>query len=140
MSAPQKRNTIQRKLVLDAVLSMHDHPTAEDVYQKIVQTHKSISRGTVYRNLNLLVEEGKISKVSLYDGADRFDYRLGKHNHIKCSECAQIFDAPAVSNAELDEIVRLNKELAQTAEFEILGYEIVFNGICPSCRKASKKH
>lgn len=140
MSTPQKRNTIQRKLVLDAVLEMHDHPTAEDIYQRIVQTHKSISRGTVYRNLNLLVEDGLISKVSLYDGADRFDYKLGKHNHIKCSQCENIFDAPSANDATLNEIIRLNREMAEDSNFEILGYEIVFSGICPNCRKKMKKN
>lgn len=140
MSTSQKRNTIQRKLVLDAVSSMHDHPTAEDVYQKIIQTHKSISRGTVYRNLNLLVEDGYISKVSLYDGADRFDYRLNRHNHIKCSECEQLFDAPAASNSALEELILLNKKMAETSDFEILGYEIVFSGICPECRKKAAKN
>lgn len=138
--AVQKRNTIQRKLVLDAVLSLHNHPTAEDIYQKIVETHKTISRGTVYRNLNLLVEDGYISKVSIYDGADRFDYKLHRHNHIKCSQCQQIFDAPASSDSALEEIIRLNKQLAETSDFEILGYEIVFNGVCPDCRAKEKKN
>ncbi len=138
--AVQKRNTIQRKLVLDAVLSLHNHPTAEDIYQKIVETHKTISRGTVYRNLNLLVEDGYISKVSIYDGADRFDYKLNRHNHIKCSQCQQIFDAPASSDSALEEIIRLNKQLAETSDFEILGYEIVFSGICPDCRAKEKKN
>lgn len=138
--AVQKRNTIQRKLVLDAVLSLHNHPTAEDIYQKIVETHKTISRGTVYRNLNLLVEDGYISKVSIYDGADRFDYKLHRHNHIKCSQCQQIFDAPASSDSALEEIIRLNKQLAETSDFEIQGYEIVFSGICPDCRAKEKKN
>ncbi len=140
MPAPQKRNTIQRKLVLDAVTSMHNHPTAEDIYQKIAKTHKSISRGTVYRNLNLLVEDGYISKVSLYDGADRFDYKLGKHNHIKCSECNNVFDAPAANSEVLDELIRLNQNAAESSDFEILGYEIVFSGICPKCRAKGNKH
>lgn len=140
MATPQKRNTIQRKLVLDAVLSLHNHPTAEDIYQKIAKTHKSISRGTVYRNLNLLVEDGFISKVSLYDGADCFDYKLHRHNYVKCGECGNVFDAPAANDNELDELIRLNQAAAESSDFEILGYEIIFNGICPKCRAKAKKH
>ena len=140
MATPQKRNTIQRKLVLDAVLSLHNHPTAEDIYQKIAKTHKSISRGTVYRNLNLLVEDRFISKVSLYDGADRFDYKLHRHNHVKCGECGNVFDAPAANDNELDELIRLNQAAAESSDFEILGYEIIFNGICPKCCAKAKKH
>lgn len=140
MPTVQKRNTIQRKLVLDAVFDLHNHPTAEDIYQKIIQTHKSISRGTVYRNLNLLVDEGQILKVSIYDGADRFDHTLHRHNHVKCTICDQIFDAPSSSDSALEELILLNKKIAEQNQFEILGYEIVFNGICPDCQKKMNKN
>lgn len=134
MPGVQKRNTIQRKLVLEAVLNMKNHPTAEDVYQEISKTHKSISRGTVYRNLNMLVEDGQISKVSLYDGADRFDYQLDKHNHVKCTVCNKLFDTPTSTEDALDELIELNKKIAQSFNFNITGYEIIFSGICPSCK------
>ena len=58
------RNTIQRQLVLDTVRSMHNHPDAEQVYSEIVKEHPHISKATVYRNLNLLSEQGQIKKVA----------------------------------------------------------------------------
>lgn len=133
--AVQKRNTIQRKLVLEAVFNLRNHPTAEDIYQEIAKSHKSISRGTVYRNLNLLVEEGQINKVSLYDGADRFDYHLDKHNHVKCTVCEQLFDTPTSTEDAMDEIIELNRKIAQSFDFNITGYEIIFSGICPNCKE-----
>ena len=51
----QKRNTIQRQLVISAVRSLSNHPTAEEVYNRIVLDYPDISKGTVYRNLNSLV-------------------------------------------------------------------------------------
>ena len=47
----QQRNTRQRQLVLDAVRSRRDHPTAEQIYQSVHQVDAHVSRGTVYRNL-----------------------------------------------------------------------------------------
>lgn len=52
----QQRNTRQRQLVLDTVRSRRDHPTAEQIYQSVHQVDAHISRGTVYRNLNLLCD------------------------------------------------------------------------------------
>lgn len=60
-----KRNTIQRQLVIAAVRFLADHPTAEEVYDRITMEYPDISKGTVYRNLNSLVESGLLSKVSV---------------------------------------------------------------------------
>ena len=48
------RNTIQRQLVLSAVRQLQNHPTADEVYQKVQKSCPTISRATVYRNLKLL--------------------------------------------------------------------------------------
>ena len=69
-----KRNTIQRQLVIAAVRFLADHPTAEEVYDRITMEYPDISKGTVYRNLNSLVESGLLGKVSVPSGADRFDH------------------------------------------------------------------
>lgn len=58
-----RRNTRQRQLVLDAVRVRCDHPTAEDVYRDVHAIDEHVSRGTVYRNLNLLAETGVITTV-----------------------------------------------------------------------------
>ena len=59
-----KRNTIQRQLVIAAVRFLADHPTADEVYERITMEYPDISKGTVYRNLNSLVESGLLNKVS----------------------------------------------------------------------------
>lgn len=55
----QTRNTVQRQIVLQAVLRMHDHPTADTVYAAVAADHPSISKATVYRNLNQLASQGR---------------------------------------------------------------------------------
>ena len=56
----QTRNTVQRQIVLQAVRSLHDHPTADSVYAVVAAEHPSISKATVYRNLNQLALQGEI--------------------------------------------------------------------------------
>ena len=50
----QTRNTIQRQIVLQAVNQLHNHPTADAIYAFIAAQHPTISKATVYRNLNQL--------------------------------------------------------------------------------------
>ena len=56
----QQRNTRQRQLVLDEVRSRRDHPTAEQSFQNVHARDPHISRGTVYRNLNLPCDNQEI--------------------------------------------------------------------------------
>lgn len=138
MATIQKRNTIQRKLVSDAVHELQNHPTAEEIYQRVIESHPNVSRGTVYRNLNYLVEDGFIQRVSVFDGADRFDHTLKDHRHMKCTFCERVFDIMPQDVAVVEQIVALEKALAQSSSFEISGYEILFTGICHACQ--SKDH
>ena len=58
-----KRYSRQRELIYDVLLHSREHPTAEMVYKLLKPEHPSLSLGTVYRNLNQLVEEGTIASL-----------------------------------------------------------------------------
>ena len=78
------RNTIQRALVLEAVQSLHNHPTSADVYEVVRARHPNISRATVYRNLGVLANRGEVLRVEVPNGADRYDFLNKPHYHAKC--------------------------------------------------------
>ena len=88
----ERRNTVQKDLVLNAVKGMKSHPTADQVYNLISKDYPSIGKGTVYRNLNILAESGEIKKIEIPDGADRFDFNTSEHYHSQCIECKSVFD------------------------------------------------
>ena len=131
----QRRNTIQKKLVLDAVQSLQNHPTAEEVYRHIIKTYKNISKGTVYRNLNMLVEEDVIQKVMVMDGADRFDHTMTDHNHIRSDLCGNVYDVPAEAGELADRMISMDTDFLKKSGFTVSGHEIIFRGICPYCSK-----
>ena len=66
---PDTRQTVQRSLVLEAVRASNDHPTAIDVFETVRGKHPSISRATVYRNLNVLAEPSGKTDIELCDFA-----------------------------------------------------------------------
>ena len=121
------RHTLQRDLILEAVKKLHCHATADDVYDLIVTKHPNISRGTVYRNLNLLSDIGKIRKVEIPSGADRFDHECHAHYHARCIKCNKVF------NVEMDFIDDLQKNIKDTHGFEFTGHDLIFKGICLEC-------
>ena len=122
-----KRNTIQRKLTLDAVQKLQNHPTADEVYAQVAAEHPSISRGTIYRNLNQLAESGEIRDLKVPGGADRFDHIPTEHYHIRCAVCGRIFDV------DMDYIPDLDQNIRDTHGFRFTGYDLMFRGICPGC-------
>lgn len=124
-----KRNTIQRTLVLQTVNQLKNHPTADTVYDVVCKEYPSISRGTVYRNLNQLVEEGFIQKIPVLGGAERFDHQTHNHYHFKCMACGNIYDL------ELDQVVNLDTIIQNAKEFQITGYDIMFKGLCSCCNE-----
>ena len=121
------RHTLQRDLILEAVKKLHCHATADDVYDLIVTKHPNISRGTVYRNLNLLSDIGEIRKVEIPSGADRFDHECHPHYHARCIECNRVF------NVDMEFISDLQKNIKDTQGFEFTGHDLIFKGICLEC-------
>ena len=127
----KQRNTIQKMLIIDAVKSSKEHPTAEQIYSAVAEKCPNISRGTVYRNLNLLASEGDILRVPVPNGPDRFDSTTRPHCHCCCLDCGRVYDY------ELPHGVELGEEMNQ--DFLVRDYELMINGWCRECRKNNEE-
>ena len=121
------RNTIQRSLVLAAVKELQRHATADEVYDIIVNKHPDISRGTVYRNLNLLSDIGEIRKVEMPGGAALYDHLCHDHYHAKCVKCGRVFDVA------MEFITDLENNITDTQGFMYIGHDIIFKCVCRDC-------
>lgn len=127
-----RRNTIQCALVLEAVQGLKCHPTADEVYEKLVQEHPTISRGTVYRNLQRLCDTGELRKREIPCGADRFDHLCTEHYHVNCIKCGRVFDVDMPYLSDLQQSIR------DTHGFLFTEHDILFKGICPECQHPSQ--
>lgn len=119
----------QRESIKDYLMHTTCHPTADDVYMHVRSTFPNISLGTVYRNLNLLVDQGEIIKLTCNDGCDHFDGMCEPHYHFICRCCNSVLD---LSLPNLDHI---NTLAAANFDGIIEGHSVLFNGICPDCKK-----
>lgn len=123
-----KRNTVQKTIILNAVRSMCCHSTAEEIYENITKQYPGISKSTVYRNLNQLADDGVILKVEVANAPDRFDSKNYNHSHMKCLGCGRVFDF------ETDSVIsELPVDGEEAKGFKITGYELVFSGYCIEC-------
>ena len=127
-----KRYSRQRELIYEALRQTEQHPTAEMIYQWLKPANPSLSLGTVYRNLNLLVELGEIQKLRCGDGADHFDGDTSPHHHFICRECGCIKDLP-LSDSE-----NINQMAQQYVDGTVDSHITYFYGVCGDClRKTS---
>ena len=122
------RNTIQCTLVLETVNKLPGHVTADEIYEAIAKEHPTISRATVYRNLNRLSQTGKIRRIEIPGGADRFERWCHPHYHIKCEVCGRIFDV------DMPYMEGLEAHIRDTHGFDFTGHDIIFSGVCPACK------
>ena len=127
-----ERKTIQQTFVLDEVeklYSEHIHANADRIYDEIHLIHPTISRATVYRNLNKLVSMGYVNHIEIPNSADCFDYVTTPHYHMKCIQCG------AISDVWLTKDVSLLQNCQSKNDADITGYDILFKGICSKCKK-----
>jgi len=120
------RETQQRRVVLEVVKSTKSHPTADWVFEKVRSRLPKVSLGTVYRNLSVLRDEGRLCEVHGMDRRTRYDADTRPHAHFVCSTCGQVrdvVDAPATDWRVLKDLVGC----------EVEEQRLEFLGTCPAC-------
>jgi len=121
------KHSRQRDSIKAFLQARHDHPTADMVYNSIREEFPNISLGTVYRNLNLLVELGEVRKLTFGDGRDHFDWDTSPHYHFICKHCDAVMDFPMEPFTEAESLTGIC-EIG-----EITGHTVYFQGICRNC-------
>ncbi len=126
---PAKRYSRQRELIYQAVCQTKEHPTAEMVYRQLKPDNPNLSLGTVYRNLNLLAEEGVLIRMPF--PVERYDADIHPHSHFRCRVCGKVFDLSMPYDDDSD----ARAALAQPG-FLVERHDLVFYGLCQNCRNA----
>lgn len=124
------KNSRQRDAILSSLCSRKDHPTAEQLFLDLKGEYPALSLATVYRNLKLLENEGKLIKFHSEAG-DRFDADTSEHYHFTCRLCKKIIDLRPEKDGELC-------NLFKDFEGEIYSCNLQLFGLCPECKKQSE--
>lgn len=121
--------TVQRRVVLEALVGRTDHPTADQLLVDVRRRLPGVSRTTVYRVLETLVHLGLAVKTCTPGSTVRFDPQTERHHHLVCLSCERVVDLYAPS---LD---GLRVPALRAAGFEIRDYSVHFRGTCAECRR-----
>lgn len=121
-----KRYSRQRELIYQALMNTDQHPTAEMVYQWLKPANPTLSLGTVYRNLNLLADEGTIMRMDFQ--VERYDATVSPHPHFRCKRCGNVYDVDLPYDKEAD------RHIETACGHQVAGHELLFYGTCVRCK------
>jgi Fur family transcriptional regulator, peroxide stress response regulator len=124
------RLTVPRRAVLDVVRSVKTHPTAEEVHRLVIRRAPTVSLGTVYRNLRLLVEAGLLGELP--GPRTRFDANTRAHHHFTCLRCGRIADVDAPVAEPQSRL--LSRHVEVRTGLAITHHRIAFFGRCRKCQ------
>jgi Fur family transcriptional regulator, peroxide stress response regulator len=124
----QERLTSQKQIILDYLMGVKTHPTAEQVFSEVKRKLPRISRGTVYRVLNSFKDKGEVQTIPVR-GIAHFDGDTSPHAHFICQGCSRVYDVFDVCS---DCKILKNKK---TKVGKINYFKIYFYGKCKKCKK-----
>lgn len=130
------RITKDRIALASHIFSHHEHFTPDDLVLDVNQRKMGISRATIYRTLDLLVEAGLLRKLRFGD-RDAYEHEYGypEHDHLYCTQCKKIVE---FHNTEL---VELCERVSRANQFRATSHRFVITGLCDSCfRSKGTKH
>ena len=116
----------KREAIFKTIASTKSHPSAAWVYEQLKEAIPNLSLGTVYRNIALFKEQGRIITVANVDGEERIDADTSDHAHFVCEKCRRVFDLHSSEQSPLE------KELSRNG-FIINRKNVVFHGECRDC-------
>jgi Fur family ferric uptake transcriptional regulator len=123
------RITPQREMIIEAIAHAGQHINAEEVFDQIRHRTRAVNIATVYRTIDLLVEQGLASQIDLGEG--RVIYATnqhGPHIHLVCRQCGRVTDA------DQDLLSGLNGDLQARYQFAADLQHISVLGLCQACQ------
>jgi Fur family ferric uptake transcriptional regulator len=129
-SRPQRFTDQQRDLVR-YVFAKHNHFDADNLIDELKKAGLRMSRATVYRTLNKLVDAGLLRRLEL--GPRTFfehDYGYPQHEHLVCERCHRIIE---FQSASLDNLLR---DVSSSHQFQSSGHTLIIRGTCADCNRA----
>jgi len=117
--------TPQRHAILEALYTLNNHPTVENIAEYIRKTHPGVATGTVYHVLDTLVQNGLVQRVKTDKDVMRYDATLENHHHIYSARTERIED---YFDNELDDLLLSYFQKKKLPNFDIDKITLQING------------
>jgi Fur family ferric uptake transcriptional regulator len=143
------RNTPERETIIDEIFAIHDHFDVDELFLRLRNKKKRISKASLYRTIPLLIDSGLIKEVYFENGHLHYEHIYGHkhHCHLRCVSCGRIIEFAD------DEIRTIQTRIGKKYDFAITSHRFELLGYCSQCaqeqearivrnssRKTLKKH
>ncbi|MSQ96148.1 MAG: transcriptional repressor [Gemmataceae bacterium] len=126
-----QRYTTQQRDMVKYIFSKHNHFDADELIDEMKRESFRVSRATVYRTLNKLVDASLLRRINLGDRTVyEHDYGYAQHDHLHCEQCGAMIE---FENTEVEQMIR---DVCQQQHFHYIGHSFVIRGICGNCNRA----
>ena len=116
-----------QRLEIANTLYSRGHVNIEDLYETMLKKFNSISLATIYKNINLMIENAFIQEVKIPNTKSVYELTKEAHSHLVCDNCGHVEDI----SLDLSAVSAL---AAHSTEFEINKADLVFSGLCKKCQ------
>lgn len=120
-----RRMTTQKKIVYNTI-DVLGHTNVEDLIHEIQSQHQKISLATIYRNIQVLLQEGKIKRIQLKN-QDILETIKEDHCHFVCERCGRIWD---MDGTKKNMVLEASKDCVH----QIKQCDVTFYGLCQDCK------
>lgn len=110
--------------ILDTLCSGANHLSIDEIYKQLIDEIPTLSKTTIYNNINLFMEKNLVKKLDFGDAEMRYEYKRNNHGHFFCEKCNQIYDI------QIDLSADIPKSLTG---FEIKHQDLIYKGVCKDC-------
>ncbi len=126
-----QRYTNQQRDMVKYIFSKHNHFDAEELIDEMKAEGFQVSRATVYRTLNKLVDAGLLRRINLGERTVfEHDYGYAQHDHLHCEKCDAMIE---FHDPKIEELIR---SVSSQYGFHFTGHTFVVRGLCAMCNRA----
>ena len=123
------RNTRQRQVIM-SILKEADRPLSiNEIYNLIIDKLPRIAKSTIYRNIDLLLEQNLIEKYYFNDNEVFYRFKEDKNNHthfLICDDCKEVYNLKHCPMREIEDSIKAEG-------FIVKDHQIQITGICKRC-------
>jgi Fur family ferric uptake transcriptional regulator len=123
------RNTPERETIIEEIFSIHEHFDVDELFLRLRNKRKRISKASIYRIIPLLIDSGLIKEIYFEDGHLHYEHIYGHkhHCHLQCICCGRIIEFAD------DEIGTIQNQIGKKYDFAITAHRFELSGYCPQC-------
>lgn len=116
-----------QRLAIAEALHKRGHINIDMLYDLMLKKFNSISLATIYKNINLMLENSFIQEIKIPENKSVYELTKAEHSHLVCSKCGEVEDIVLSIDSVLDQVT-------VQSNFEITKADLVLSGICKNCQ------